>query len=442
MTLLPFLLTAALASAQTPDKGYVVRVDSDTVWLDLSAPDGASAGRAFEVYSEGAELKHPVTGASLGRVRETVAAGTLTEVADSFSVGRVSSRRSEVKAGQRARLPAAAHAPVPAAPAVAPADSGARAPRTRGATLGYAVVAMAVADFDGSGRPQAALAADDAVRVYPYPVLDPKPLSEAPIAGTGARAVGLEAADLDGDGRAELFVSVYSEGFKRFETRVLKLDGGRWSVAAELPFLTRSYQDGSGARVLATQQVVDDKTFPFGSIYPLAFRDGKYVQDRPAIKPRRVDWVYSFTTARVGEGEPAVVMLTNTRALRVQLGRESWRTVEAEYGQTPVRVRWHDRLLEFHPPMAASYGPAGFEALYAVRNMAALGGLATPFGLFNRGELLAKRWNGLALETVWKADLSGCAQGVALVQPEPGRRELAVAVRGSAGQSSVWTFDP
>jgi hypothetical protein len=169
--------------------------------------------------------------------------------------------------------------------------------------------------------------------------------------------------------------------------------------------------------------------------------DDKYAQGRPALKLGRVDWLYAFTTAGLGAGEPAVLSLTPVHRLRVQLGKEWWPTPDDDYGQTPVRVRWQDRLLEFSPPILTSYGPSGFEAAYAVRNMAALGGLASPFGMFNRGELVGKRWNGLALETVWKADLSGCAQGLALVDAA-GRRELAVAVRGSAGQSSVWTFDP
>ena len=76
--------------------------------------------------------------------------------------------------------------------------------------------------------------------------------------------------------------------------------------------------------------------------------------------------------------------------------------------------------------MALAYGPAGFDALYAVRNMAALGGLASPFGLFNHAELVSKRWNGLGLETVWKAD-SRAARRAWRSSTSAGRKELAVA---------------
>lgn len=436
-----FFLVAALAAAQPADKGYVVRVDSASVWLDLTAADGAERGRAFEVYVEGPELKHPVTGASLGRVKTPVAAGAITDVAEKYSTGALAPDSAPVKAGQRARLSAPAPAAAkPAAPS-RPGEPETRAPKTQGATLNYQVNAMAVGSFDG-GRPQIALASENEVKLYAYPAADGRPLAETVIPGTGLRILGLEASNVAGGARDDLFVSVYDETFKRFETRVLRMENGKWLKAAELPFLTRGWQDASGKRVLATQQVLDDKSFPFGAIYPLAYQDGQYVQGRPALGLKRVDWVYGFTTAKLTDGDSAAVYLTSVHALRVQIGKEWWRTPDDDYGQTPLRVRWQDRLLEFNPPMAVTYGPSGFEALYAVRNMAALGGLASPFGMFNRAELLRKRWNGLGLETAWKADLSGCAQGLAVVETEPGRREIVVAVRGSAGQSSVWTFDP
>jgi hypothetical protein len=434
------LLAASLAAAQPADRGYVVRVDSAAVWLDLTAADGAAPGRAFEIYKEGEELKHPVTGASLGRVQDEVAEGEIKDVSDKFSMGVILSRKADVSVGERARFTAPAPVAAPKA-AQKPGEPETRAPKSMGATLPYEINAMAVGDFDKIGKPQIALASENVVRLYAYPLTDAKPLAEMTIPGAGLRILGLESADFDGDGGDELFVSVYDQSFGRFETRVLSMQNGKWLKIADLPFLTRSYQDATGKRVLATQQVVDDDYFPFGAIYPLVYNDGKYAQGKPALKFPRVDWIYEFTTAQIGSGEPAVLYLTTTHHLRAQFGKEWWPTPEDDYGQTPLRVRWHGRLIEFNPPMPVTYGPSGFEDLYAVRNMAALGGLTSPFGLFNHAELTAKRWNGLGLETAWKADLSGCAQGLAVVDSS-GHKEVAVAVRGSAGQSSIWTFDP
>ena len=438
---------AAQVAPISPSKiGYVVRVDSDTAWLDLTAADGAAAGRSFTVFIEGSELKHPVTGASLGRVENKLGEGTIREVSEKYSLGSISAKSGEIKAGARARF-GAAPAPTPApAPSASPAPLRAgegekRMPKTRGASLPYTVTGITVGDFDGIGKPQIVLCDEKSFKLYAYPAAANKPLVEGEVVGTGVRIVSLESADLDGNNRAELFVTVYNEPFRRLETSVYTVEAGKWMKTADLPLLVRAHQDPKGKRVVASQQIQDDKSFPFGAIYPLVYKDGRYEQGRPVIKPKRVDWLYGFTYAQLDDDEPALLYLTSVNSLRAQFAKGHWRSTES-YGQSPVRVRWYERMLEFHPPMLATYGEKGFSALYVVRNLAMLGGLANPFGLFNGGEVQALTWTGVAFELAWKAELGGSSQGFVLAEPEAGRKELVVAVTGSTGKSAVWTFDP
>ncbi|MBI2385912.1 MAG: VCBS repeat-containing protein [Elusimicrobia bacterium] len=434
---------AVLAAA--PAKGYVVKAEGPKIWLDLTAADGAAPGRGFQVYTEGEDIKHPVTGEQLGKAENKVAEGKIDEVAEKLSIGRLNDGAAVALAGQRARLSPIVAAPAaPPAPAAArrPGEAELRAPRTRGASLPFVVTAMAVADFDGSGKPQVVLSDEKAFRLYDYPAAVDKALAHGDIPGTGARILSLEAADLDKNGKAELFVSVFNEQFRRLETSVFALDAGKWTKAADLPYLVRSHQNAKGEKIVAAQQIQDDKTFPFGAVYPLAWQDGKYSQGRPALNPKRADWLYGFTYAQVdASGEPAALYLTSVNSLRAQFAKGHWRSAEG-FGQSPIRVRWHEKLLEFHPPMLATYDDSGFDKLYIIRNLAMLGGLANPFGLFNGGELHAKTWTGVAFETAWKAELGGSSPGFALVEPEAGRKELVVAVAGTTGKSAVWTFDP
>ena len=436
--------------------GYVVRVEQSSVVLDFTEKN-AAAGQPFTVFKEGEELKHPATGKSLGRLETPVAQGTLREVLANYSIGTLASNAEPVSAGMRARLkPLAAPPPQPAA--VSPAASQIadiarslgqtpkREPRWRGPAFDYQATALAIGEIQGGGKLSAAVSDGRKVYLYPYPPVDANPAAVFEAPGTAPRIYSLDAADLDGDGRAEVFVSYFNDTFHRFETKVIVLDEkGAFRQAAELPSLVRSYQDPKGARRLAVQQVTEDASFPFGAIYPLAYKDGKYGPGKPAmdfIKARnRVDWIYDFTFLTL-DNKPAVVDVTNTELVRVRFAKGSWKTAES-YCQTPNRVRWTgDRMLHFRPGMAVRYDDKGFSGLYAIKNIGALGTLATPFGIFSRAELHRLDWTGLSLAPTWKAELGGFSTGMALVSPAGGAQELAVIVVGTAGRSSIWTYEP
>ena len=299
---------------------------------------------------------------------------------------------------------------------------------------------MAIADLEGRGALHAALAQPKKVSVFSYPFSDNKPLAVFTHPGLNFKMVSLEAADLVGDGKARLFASLYNQNFERFETVVLEYDGKELKKLAEIPGVVRAYQDETGKRLLAVQQLSEDSTYPFAKIYRLAFKDGKYSAGDPVPHPTRVVWVFDFTTASL-DGSAAVLSLTSTDHLRVQFGKGSpWRSADP-YGQTPVRVSWQGRLLDFHPPMPVRYEDKKAQ-VYLAHNISKLGMLSEPFGFFERGEIYRKSWNGVAFEDDWKADIGGYCTGLALVTPPGKPQELAAAVVSSTGKSSVWTYDP
>ncbi|OGR86654.1 MAG: hypothetical protein A3J74_10190 [Elusimicrobia bacterium RIFCSPHIGHO2_02_FULL_57_9] len=412
--------------------GYVVRVDSGLVYLDFNEKNGAAPGRAFEVYTEGAQLKHPVTGKSLGRMENKIAEGTLQEIKEQYSIGKLSAQAPTVKPGMRARLSAP--------PAQTDGQTPARAPRWKSPVFDYKITGMAVANFAGDGKMTLALADSKKVYLYSYPPQDPKPLAEFAQPGTAPRLLALESADLNGNGKAELFVTLFNEVLGRLETSILELNGNNWEKIAELPWAVRAHQNADGRALLAVQQLVEDPTFPFSAIYPLVFNEGKYAAGKGAIRYKYVDWIYDFTQADF-DGTPALLRFTNTHRLKLHFKRGSWATPEA-YGQTPSRIRWQGRLLEFHPPVPVGYQDKKRAAVYLVRNNSMLGSLSEPFGLFQNAEVQRKTWNGVSLSNDWKTDLGGYSTALALV-PDPAQpHDLAVAVVGSSGQSSLWIYDP
>jgi len=100
-------------------------------------------------------------------------------------------------------------------------------------------------------------------------------------------------------------------------------------------------------------------------------------------------------------------------------------------------------MLNFRLPIPVRYDDkGGFAGMYAIKNIAAAGGLALPFGIFSKAELHRLDWTGLSLAPAWTAELGGYATGLALVPPAGGTQEVAVLVVGTAERSSIWAYEP
>ena len=78
-------------------QGVVLEVDGDRLLVDLGARRGAYEGMELEVYRDGEEVKHPVTGQLLGRREVHLAVIRIVEVRGEFSEASVVRREKEAK---------------------------------------------------------------------------------------------------------------------------------------------------------------------------------------------------------------------------------------------------------------------------------------------------------------------------------------------------------
>src|SRR5262245_8855191 len=85
--------------------GDVVEITDGTVTLSLGRKDGLVAGIELSVYREGRELRHPKTGALLGRTEQAVGRVLVEQVFEAYATGRVT-QGSDMRAGDRARVSA------------------------------------------------------------------------------------------------------------------------------------------------------------------------------------------------------------------------------------------------------------------------------------------------------------------------------------------------
>ena len=86
--------------------GEVVEVRDTTLTLDVGKKDGTRQGLEVELFREGREIRHPKTGAMLGRAEEPLGRTRITGVQEAFSLAPVP-QGSDVKAGDRFRVSSA-----------------------------------------------------------------------------------------------------------------------------------------------------------------------------------------------------------------------------------------------------------------------------------------------------------------------------------------------
>jgi hypothetical protein len=80
-------------------RGVVVSVDGDNVVVDLDKQKGSYVGKEFKIYKEGVEIKHPITGAVLGKRRYYAGMIKITEVYDKYSVANIIEKKGEITPG-------------------------------------------------------------------------------------------------------------------------------------------------------------------------------------------------------------------------------------------------------------------------------------------------------------------------------------------------------
>jgi hypothetical protein len=87
-------------------QGEVVEVRDATLTLAVGKKDGARRGLEVELYREGREIRHPKTGALLGKTEESLGRTSITDAQEAFSRAPAP-KASEIKPGDRFRVSSA-----------------------------------------------------------------------------------------------------------------------------------------------------------------------------------------------------------------------------------------------------------------------------------------------------------------------------------------------
>lgn len=304
-----------------------------------------------------------------------------------------------------------------------------------------AMVGMAVADFLGTGGKQAAVANGQKIWLYAIEGRNFRKLWESE-EQAGNNILALDAADLNGNGRAELFVTNYSLE-RRIPSFVLEWDGNEFKqVWKAYDQFFRSVQVKPSGEVELYGQGAGETSLFYGRVRRVRWDGKNYVPTgSPLDLPPKAS-LYGFLLADVdGDGSREYAFLDKNDYLRVVdlQGREKHKAND-RFGGSEVVMHFlpskasnrnlDPETIPLQGRLFVQEGADGRRELVVYHSVPSTGYLMPNSRYYDRGKIYGLRWNGLSLQQAWETiEFPGHIADYALVDLEgTGARDLVVLV--------------
>jgi len=281
---------------------------------------------------------------------------------------------------------------------------------------------IAVADLNGDGRKEIAVALSNRIAIFAVEGKSFRQIwsSEGQSWERHNNIRALDAADINGDGVAEIFVSNYfADSAASF---VLEFQKGEWvQTWRNVGLFFRVMPDGQGRPVLYAQSVGREKMFDSGvRIY--AADNGRY---RPQSQPKlpRGTYIYNFAVGDLDNtGSPQVIQISDAHTLRLWSGGKLRSEPTENFGggqsidfvgasMTGASDAAGDKVGEryyIHPRLLiADVSGNGKRELVAVRNTDSAS-IFKHIDLYQKSKIVALGWAATGFQVVWETpDLEG-----------------------------------
>lgn len=417
------------------DDGYVVNVDSETIYLDWGNAAGVKKGDTFQTYIPGPDLKHPVSGQVLGQTKKVTGSGFVTEIQEKFSLGRITGREGQgPKTGQRTFLQAqAAVAPTPTPATASDSSTSGIGIRELWRSTGIPgeATGMVMGDLDGDGKKEMVISFMDRLEIFRWD--GQKLVSVAVYKNRSDRGwLSVETADPQGTGkdlvfagcvppyagaRGKTIVYAFQDGTLKEVARgdgfVRKID--RWNAKPTLAWqaLSMSRQ----VRVLPPSEVViDGKKLKGGHPLPLP----RALNDDQLLGLVYGDWD--------NDSQEDLALLQGGERLRIFFKGANWSAPEI-YGGTKALIPLEEDAVAWVFPRMMNRSVAGAPSqLLVPRNVPKLGIRTTFMKFYDRSEIVALAWNGLEMAPAWRIPMQAYVA------------DFAVGDFMGSGKSQLWTI--
>lgn len=284
----------------------------------------------------------------------------------------------------------------------------------RSPRINQTITSIAVADIDLDGKNELVVLTPDRVLVYRLSGSHFAQIYEMKNGPKGTYLF-IDTADIDGDGRPEIFVSnVFNYSIESF---VLEWTGAGLRIKAkDIPYYFRVQPKPSGQGHLLLGQEKDLINAFSGPVYEMKYQDKTYVPARELNLPKYAT-VFNVLLADLnGSGETMTVMVAPGWDLKVfsPSGEELWvsgmpygasakyieqppaSTVDDPDTYTPIPIWLPTRLV------MSDLDKDGRPEVVIVRNAERFGGMMERLRSYYQGILFSLYWNGLSMMENWR----------------------------------------
>ncbi len=302
---------------------------------------------------------------------------------------------------------------------------------------------LAVADFEGSGALQYAFS--DGVKLHVYRQ-DQSGWHEEwveTVANEEIRQINLDAADINGNGRAELFVTAVQKD--KVFSYVIEYHDGIYQRTADLPgFLRIMRYPGKGAILIG--QDYDARTFYAGTPKRYVWSNGRYTPEADLPLPKGVK-LYGSTYVAAGEPDPLLIALDDKNRVLVYSGDAlTWKSPEA-YPSVGLSVKKPvlSSTAVISQSVAASESSEKVRIAGRVLTIDMNGDgreeIILPenkgdsfFGSYTQADFVCFGWTGARLEQRWRIkDIPGAVVDYQVIRKQGGDGVQIVAIVKSSG---------